>query len=468
MSASTLTTERPPPDARRQEAAVQRRGGAARAPRKAIRRRRRPGRPLPRHPRRPGQARVRPHLRLPPGPDDVHVSLAQVKAKSLRPGDAVVGTARPAQVQPRQVRHARDRRVRERLSPPRRRHRPEFGELTPLSPQERLRLDTGPLATRVIDLIAPSARASAASSCRRPRSARRWSCRPSPTRSRENNPEVHLMVVLVDERPEEVTDMQRSVRGEVIHSTFDRPARDHTALAELAIERAKRLVEQGHDVVVLLDSITRLGRAYNLAAPSSSRILAGGVATTAIYPPKKFFGAARNIENGGSLTILATALVETGSRMDDVFFEEFKGTGNMELQARPRASPTAASSRPSTSTRPAPAATSCSCRPRSCSLLAPAPRPPGPRQAAGPGAAPGEDEGTSSNAEFLLPAQADDLTRPLSPSPAGTSSGWRRRGAGPASTGGRARRSRTRTPRRGCTARAGRRPRTRPWARPAR
>ena len=147
-----------------------------------------------------------------------------------------------------------------------------------------------------------------------------------------NNPEVHLMVVLVDERPEEVTDMQRSVKGEVIASTFDRPAEDHTIVAELAIERAKRLVELGHDVVVLLDSITRLGRAYNLAAPASGRILSGGVDSTALYPPKRFFGAARNIENGGSLTILATALVETGSRMDEVIFEEFKGTGNMELK----------------------------------------------------------------------------------------------------------------------------------------
>jgi transcription termination factor Rho len=150
----------------------------------------------------------------------------------------------------------------------------------------------------------------------------------------KNNPECHLMVVLVDERPEEVTDMQRTVKGEVIHSTFDHPADDHTTVAELAIERAKRLVEMGHDVVVLLDSITRLGRAYNQAAPASGRILSGGVDSTALYPPKRFFGAARNIENGGSLTILATALIETGSRMDEVIFEEFKGTGNMELRLR--------------------------------------------------------------------------------------------------------------------------------------
>ena len=165
----------------------------------------------------------------------------------------------------------------------------------------------------------------------------------------QNNPECHLMVVLVDERPEEVTDMQRTVKGEVIASTFDRPADDHTTVAELAIERAKRLVELGHDVVVLLDSITRLGRAYNLAAPASGRILSGGVDSSALYPPKRFFGAARNIEHGGSLTILATALVETGSKMDEVIFEEFKGTGNMELRLSPRASPTSASSRPSTS-----------------------------------------------------------------------------------------------------------------------
>ncbi|HLV71541.1 transcription termination factor Rho [Actinomadura hallensis] len=267
-----------------------------------------------------------------PGPDDVHVSLAQVKANNLRPGDAVVGTARPPKSNRDKFATLATVESVNGLSPAEAANRPEFGELTPLFPEERLRLDTGPLATRVIDLIAPIGKGQRGLIVSPPKVGKTMILQAIANAIAQNNPEVHLMVVLIDERPEEVTDMQRSVRGEVIHSTFDRPAQDHTALAELAVERAKRLVELGHDVVMLLDSITRLGRAYNLAAPSSSRILAGGVATTAIYPPKKFFGAARNIENGGSLTILATALVETGSRMDDVFFEEFKGTGNMELK----------------------------------------------------------------------------------------------------------------------------------------
>ena len=266
------------------------------------------------------------------GPDDVHVSLAQVKAHHLRPGDIVAGTAKA----PRSNREkfgslARVESV-NGLPAADAAGRPEFGKLTPLFPDERLRLDTGPLATRVIDLVAPIGKGQRGLIVSPPKVGKTMVLQSVANAIAQNNPEVHLMVVLIDERPEEVTDLQRTVQGEVIHSTFDRPAQDHTALAELAVERAKRLVEQGHDVVMLLDSITRLGRAYNLAAPSSSRILAGGVATTAIYPPKKFFGAARNIENGGSLTILATALVETGSRMDDVFFEEYKGTGNMELK----------------------------------------------------------------------------------------------------------------------------------------
>lgn len=266
------------------------------------------------------------------GPDDVHVSLAQVEANNLRPGDAVVGTARPPKSN--RDKFAALARVESvnGLAPADAAHRPEFAKLTPLFPDERLRLDTGALGTRVIDLIAPIGKGQRGLIVSPPKVGKTMVMQAVANAIAQNNPEVHLMVVLIDERPEEVTDMERSVRGEVIHSTFDRPAQDHTALAELAVERAKRLVEQGHDVVMLLDSITRLGRAYNLAAPSSSRILAGGVATTAIYPPKKFFGAARNIENGGSLTILATALVETGSRMDDVFFEEYKGTGNMELK----------------------------------------------------------------------------------------------------------------------------------------
>jgi transcription termination factor Rho len=267
-----------------------------------------------------------------PGPADVYLSPAQVKASHLRPGDVVAGTARP----PRSNRDKHHSLAQVESvnggAPEDAADRPEFGKLTPLYPEERLRLDTGPLSTRVIDLIAPIGKGQRGLIVSPPKVGKTMVLSALANAIATSNPEVHLMVVLIDERPEEVTDLQRTVRGEVLHSTFDRPASDHTALAELAVERAKRLVEQGMDVVILLDSITRLGRAYNLEAPSSSRILAGGVATTAIYPPKKFFGAARNIENGGSLTILATALVETGSRMDDVFFEEYKGTGNMEIK----------------------------------------------------------------------------------------------------------------------------------------
>ncbi len=266
------------------------------------------------------------------GPDDVHVSLAQVRTFNLRPGDAVAGTARPPKSGRDKFAALATVETVNGVTPQEAAHRPDFAKLTPLFPQERLRLDTGALATRVIDIVAPIGKGQRGLIVSPPKVGKTMVLQAVANAISQNNPDVHLMVVLIDERPEEVTDMQRTVRGEVLHSTFDRPAQDHTALAELAVERAKRLVEQGHDVVMLLDSITRLGRAYNLAAPSSSRILAGGVATTALYPPKKFFGAARNIENGGSLTILATALVETGSRMDDVFFEEFKGTGNMELK----------------------------------------------------------------------------------------------------------------------------------------
>ena len=211
--------------------------------------------------------------------------------------------------------------------------RVEFAKLVPLYPQERLRLETEPniLTTRVIDLISPIGKGQRGLIVSPPKAGKTMVLQSIANAITTNNPECHLMVVLVDERPEEVTDMQRSIKGEVIASTFDRPADDHTSVAELAIERAKRLVELGHDVVVLLDSITRLGRAYNIAAPASGRILSGGVDSAALYPPKKFFGAARNVENGGSLTILATALVDTGSKMDEVIFEEFKGTGNMEL-----------------------------------------------------------------------------------------------------------------------------------------
>ncbi|MDQ8702102.1 transcription termination factor Rho [Streptomyces sp. LHD-70] len=271
-----------------------------------------------------------------PGPNDVYVSLAQVRKNGLRKGDHVTGA----------VRQPKDGERREKfnalvrldsvngMAPETGRGRPEFNKLTPLYPQERLRLETDPgiLTTRIIDLVSPIGKGQRGLIVAPPKTGKTMIMQAVANAITTNSPECHLMVVLVDERPEEVTDMQRSVKGEVISSTFDRPAEDHTTVAELAIERAKRLVELGHDVVVLLDSITRLGRAYNLAAPASGRILSGGVDSTALYPPKRFFGAARNIEDGGSLTILATALVETGSRMDEVIFEEFKGTGNMELK----------------------------------------------------------------------------------------------------------------------------------------
>jgi transcription termination factor Rho len=273
-----------------------------------------------------------------PGPNDVYVSLGQVKKYNLRKGDAVVGAIR----QPREV----DNQGRQKfnaivridsingLTQDQVVNRVEFGKLTPLYPQTRLRLETeqNKLSTRIIDLVAPIGKGQRGLIVSPPKAGKTLVLQAIANSIAINNPEVHLMVVLVDERPEEVTDMQRTVKGEVIASTFDRPAEDHTTVAELAIERAKRLVELGHDVVVLLDSITRLGRAYNLSAPASGRILSGGVDSSALYPPKRFFGAARNIEDGGSLTILATALVETGSKMDEVIFEEFKGTGNMELR----------------------------------------------------------------------------------------------------------------------------------------
>jgi transcription termination factor Rho len=271
-----------------------------------------------------------------PGPNDVYVSLSQVRRHGLRKGDAVTGAVRqPAEGERREKFNALVRLdTVNGTEPEQSRQRVEFNKLTPLYPQDRLRLENDPtqLTTRIIDLIAPIGKGQRGLIVSPPKAGKTMVLQSIANAITRNNPEVHLMVVLVDERPEEVTDMQRSVKGEVIASTFDRPAEDHTTVAELSIERAKRLVELGHDVVVLLDSITRLGRAYNLAAPASGRILSGGVDSTALYPPKRFFGAARNIENGGSLTILATALVETGSRMDEVIFEEFKGTGNMELK----------------------------------------------------------------------------------------------------------------------------------------
>jgi transcription termination factor Rho len=273
-----------------------------------------------------------------PGPHDVYVSLSQVRKHGLRKGDVIEGAVRqPREGERREKFNALVRLDKVNgLDPEQSRGRPDFTKLVPLYPQERLRLETDPvgLTTRIIDLVSPIGKGQRGLIVSPPKAGKTMILQAIANAITKNNPECHLMVVLVDERPEEVTDMQRSVKGEVIHSTFDRPAEDHTTVAELAIERAKRLVEMGHDVVVLLDSITRLGRAYNLAAPASGRILSGGVDSTALYPPKRFFGAARNIENGGSLTILATALIETGSRMDEVIFEEFKGTGNMELRLR--------------------------------------------------------------------------------------------------------------------------------------
>jgi len=273
-----------------------------------------------------------------PSEDDVYVSLSMVRKWGLRKGDAVIG----------QVRQAREGERKEKFNPLVKidsingmtvddaKKRVDFSKLTPLYPSERLRLEgaAGGLTGRVIDLVSPIGKGQRGLIVSPPKAGKTMIMQQIANAITENNPEIHLMVVLVDERPEEVTDFARTVKGEVIASTFDRPASDHTMVAELAIERAKRLVELGMDVVVLLDGITRLGRAYNLAAPASGRIMSGGVDSSALYPPKKFFGAARNIEDGGSLTILATALVETGSRMDEVIFEEFKGTGNMELRLR--------------------------------------------------------------------------------------------------------------------------------------
>jgi transcription termination factor Rho len=273
-----------------------------------------------------------------PGSDDVYVSLSMVRKFGLRRGDAVTG----------QVRQPREGDRKEKFNPMVRidtingadpeaaKGRVEFQKLTPLYASERLRLETEStnLIGRLIDIAAPIGKGQRGLIVSPSKAGKTMIMQSIANSITTNNPECHLMVVLVDERPEEVTDFERSVKGEVISSTFDRPASDHTAVAELAIERAKRLVELGHDVVVLLDGITRLGRAYNLAAPASGRILSGGVDSAALYPPKRFFGAARNIEDGGSLTILATALIESGSKMDEVIFEEFKGTGNMEIRLR--------------------------------------------------------------------------------------------------------------------------------------
>ena len=298
---------------------------------------RRPG-AGPRHPGRAGQLRVRPDQRVPARPRG-RVRVA-VHGQEVRPAQGRRGDRRDPQ--PREGERKEKFNPLVRLDtvnggdPEQAKNRPEFRKLTPLYPKERLKLETTPnqLVGRIIDLIAPVGKGQRGLIVSPSKAGKTMIMQSIANAITTNNPEVKLMVVLVDERPEEVTDFQRAVQGEVISSTFDRPAEDHTLVSELAIERAKRLVEMGHDVVILLDGITRLGRAYNLAAPASGRILSGGVDSAALYPPKKFFGAARNIEGGGSLTILATALIETGSKMDEVIFEEFKGTGNMELRLR--------------------------------------------------------------------------------------------------------------------------------------
>ncbi|MEZ5085540.1 MAG: transcription termination factor Rho [Tessaracoccus sp.] len=273
-----------------------------------------------------------------PGSSDAYVSMSMVRKVGLRRGDVVTGAVRIPKEGERKEKFSPLVRL-DSINgddPDKAKNRPEFAKLTPLYPQERLRMETpgAQLTGRVIDLVSPIGKGQRGLIVSPPKAGKTMVMQAIANAIAANNPDVHLMVVLVDERPEEVTDFQRTVSGEVIASTFDRPAEDHTMISELAIERAKRLVELGHDVVVLLDGITRLGRAYNLAAPASGRILSGGVDSAALYPPKKFFGAARNIEDGGSLTILATALIETGSKMDEVIFEEFKGTGNMELRLR--------------------------------------------------------------------------------------------------------------------------------------
>ena len=272
-----------------------------------------------------------------PGDNDVYVTLGNTRRWGLRPGDAVVGAVRAAREgERRQQKYNALVRVDSvnGLSVEAAAQRRHFSKLTPEYPREQLRLETTPKAitSRMIDLVAPIGKGQRGLIVSPPKAGKTMIIQQIAKAIEINNPDVHLMVVLVDERPEEVTDMRSIVKGEVVASTFDRPASDHTIVAELAIERAKRLVELGQDVVVLLDSITRLSRAYNLAAPASGRILSGGVDAGALYPPKKFFGAARNLREGGSLTIVASALVETGSKMDEVIFEEFKGTGNMELR----------------------------------------------------------------------------------------------------------------------------------------
>ena len=270
-----------------------------------------------------------------PGDKDVYVSVSQVRRMHLRKGDEIAGSVRSPKESEKYQALLKVRSI-NGMEPEAAQRRPRFADLTPLYPQDRLTLEQADnpraITSRIIDLISPIGKGQRGMIVSPPKAGKTSVMKEIANAIRTNNPEVHLIVLLVDERPEEVTDMQRSVDGEVVYSTFDRPSDDHIQVTELTLERAKRLVEMGKDVMILLDGITRLSRAYNLATPASGRILSGGVDSTALYPPKRFFGAARNIEHGGSLTILATALVETGSRMDEVIFEEFKGTGNWELR----------------------------------------------------------------------------------------------------------------------------------------
>lgn len=270
--------------------------------------------------------------RMLPGPDDVYVSQSQIRRFGLRTGDRVWGQIRPPKESERYFSLLRVELI-NGMDPETARKRPAFDQLTPIFPNEQVKLETEPnvLSTRLVDLVAPIGRGQRGLIVSPPKAGKTLLLKAIANGITSNYADVHLMVLLIGERPEEVTDMRRSVKGEVISSTFDEPVEDHTKVAEMTLERAKRLVEGGQDVVILMDSITRLARAYNLDMPPSGRTLSGGIDPVALYPPKRFFGAARNIENGGSLTIIATCLVDTGSRMDDVIYEEFKGTGNMEL-----------------------------------------------------------------------------------------------------------------------------------------
>ena len=267
-----------------------------------------------------------------PGPDDIYVSQSQIRRFGLRTGDRVSGQVRPPKDNEKFFSLLRVEAV-NGVDPETARRRPSFDTLTPIFPLELINLETLPniLSTRLLNLVAPIGRGQRGLIVSPPKAGKTLLLKAIANGISTNSPDMHLMVCLIGERPEEVTDMRRSVEGEVISSTFDEPVEDHTKVAEMALERAKRLVEAGRDVTILLDSITRLARAYNLAVPPSGRTLSGGIDPVALYPPKRFFGAARNIEGGGSLTIVATCLVDTGSRMDDVIYEEFKGTGNMEL-----------------------------------------------------------------------------------------------------------------------------------------